>query len=103
MVAALPDRLTTMLLFVWFEYVCGRIEVAMVRPSLEFLTTFERTLSSESPNPQKMDHDVYVSAPYTIAQILSCRLPKYEQDKNMLFCAIVVVIFHDRAVVTRSF
>ena len=85
MVEALPDRLTTMLPFVWFEYLCGRIEVAMVRPSLEFLTTFGTTLSSESPNPQKMDHDAYVSPPYDADQIRSCRLPKYEQDKKMYF------------------
>ena len=71
MVVSLPGRLTTMLPFVWFECVCGRKEVAMVRPSLEFLITFETTLSSESPNPQKVDHDAYVSPPYTVDTLVN--------------------------------
>ena len=67
---------------------------------LGILINFGTTLSSESPNPQKVDHDAYVSPPYDVAQIHSCRLPKYEQDKSMLFW---FVTYHDRAVVTRSF
>ena len=88
------------------EKVCRRCRSAVWGAQVGNFTlwgSYSRTFYLRGAQTQIVDHDAILSPPYADDTIENCRLPKYEQDQNNVFCAIVVVTYHDRAVVTRGF